>query len=790
MIPAPLPDHPGNVFLLGETVAVRFPDGPADTASRWRVFDDRGTTVAGGQWPAGQADPPRVDVGALDVGWYRAEALDAGGTPLAWTTAAVLPELRVPVPHDSPVCVDAATVWFARRYPDQQTNQRVFANLAALAGVNWIRDRLSWGELETAPGTLADETPYHSAATLQAEQALSVLQVFHHTPGWAVDRQLDGDAGGKRFARDLRHHYRFCQAMARTFRGRIRAWEPWNEANITAFGGHTIDEMCALQKASYLGFKAGDPDVTVCWNVYAGAGGERHTAGVLDNEAWAYFNTYNIHSYQSFDRYAEQFRTAREAACGRPIWITECGIRLDHETGPPWGDLSTADELRQARFVAKSYASSLFAGVDRHFFFILGNYLERGVQFGLLRHEHTPRPAYVALAALGRWLAGAHCLGRVPTAPEANVRIYAFSARPDGQEQDVLIAWADEGAEWPASAKVRPLSVVDYLGRKIGESTPSTLGPEAVFIVLAPRAARDLRLEPVPPASPVRPGVPSPVVLQLVMPHTATRLGSQAHAVRAGAETTLAVHAYNFSSERVSGTVKLEHGPAGWNVAPATLDVTVKPMERKRLELTVTPPRGGRELLSGVRLSLRGAFGTAGGPVVAFRLIADPVELTPGESRPISSAARAAAWSDNIVEGASMEREQAPDDGVLFDMQFADADPWGYPFVMLQEAEVPSQASDGIRLEVQVLEGTGNLRVQFVEECGAAYLAELAVDPEKRTPQRAVALFSSTKWGSYSKPDPNRKLDPTAIRKVMVGINAKRQSRVRFLVRNLEWVRY
>ena len=36
---------------------------------------------------------------------------------------------------------------------------------------------------------------------------------------------------------------------------------PWNEANIDHFGGHTIDEMCSLQKAAYLGFKSRDPGV-------------------------------------------------------------------------------------------------------------------------------------------------------------------------------------------------------------------------------------------------------------------------------------------------------------------------------------------------------------------------------------------------------------------------------------------------------------------------------------------------------------------------------------------------
>jgi hypothetical protein len=49
---------------------------------------------------------------------------------------------------------------------------------------------------------------------------------------------------------------------------------------------------------------------------------------------------------------------------------------------------------------------------SQHFHFILGHYHEpNGVQFGLLRRDLTPRPAYVALAAVGRLLAGARTLG-------------------------------------------------------------------------------------------------------------------------------------------------------------------------------------------------------------------------------------------------------------------------------------------------------------------------------------------------------------------------------------------
>jgi hypothetical protein len=153
---------------------------------------------------------------------------------------------------------------------------------------------------------------------------------------------------------------------------------------------------------------------------------------VLDNVAWPYFDTYDIHSYSPVESYAKEFATSRVGACGRPIWISECGIHV-HWNGEH-GDLSDAEEERQARFVPQSYATSLYAGVSRHFFFILGNYCEGKVQFGLLRHDLTPRRGYLALAATGRLLADARPLA----SDDRDVRVYAFRCHARRVPRDVI----------------------------------------------------------------------------------------------------------------------------------------------------------------------------------------------------------------------------------------------------------------------------------------------------------------------------------------------------------------
>ena len=110
---------------------------------------------------------------------------------------AVLARLKAPTPEDSPICCDIAMAWF---YHYGRGQMKEAASLAALAGLNWVRDRMSWGEIEPQRGEFAEDTRYDRSAEAQSGAGLRVLQVLHATPGWATDRELDGRSAGKRSA--------------------------------------------------------------------------------------------------------------------------------------------------------------------------------------------------------------------------------------------------------------------------------------------------------------------------------------------------------------------------------------------------------------------------------------------------------------------------------------------------------------------------------------------------------------------------------------------------------------
>lgn len=618
-------DHVGNVFLLGEPVSIPV---PTESVRRWRITDEMEREI--GQGDVAGAD--RIEPGELPVGWYRIGLLDSSGKEVEWTTAAVLAPLAVPTPQDSPICVDSATAWFAK---DDPAGQEHFSRLAALAGVNWVRDRMRWRDIQPAEDQWVADTTYDSSAAIQNCYGLKVLQVFHGTPRWAA---AQSDATG-RFPADLRYAYRFAKAMGQRFKGQVQAWEPWNEANVATFGGHTMDEICSYQKAAYLGFKASDPDVTVCWNATTAVPTERQTDGLLLNETWSYFDTYNIHTYDWADEYERLWTPTRRAACGKPLWITESDRGMKAEEASPTHDLSAVNGRLKAQYVTQSYVKSLHAGANRHFHFVLGQYGEGEVQFGLLRHDMTPRPGYVALAALGRLLAGARCLGRLPS-EASDLHVYGFRPRPDGRERDVLVAWteknvgwADRGRanrDWKLPKGIVPEGCFDYLGREISLADPVALTSAPIYLVLPEGQCDGLSLAR-PEESARRAEDACSVVLQCAMPKgTAKNIeripwaSEYDYQLEAGMPRRVPIYAYNFGSEAVRGTVRLESLPPGCRAEPTEREVEIEPMERVELPVRITITKDMTAEADDIWIRLRGEFGAGGRPVLAFRLVARP----------------------------------------------------------------------------------------------------------------------------------------------------------------------
>jgi hypothetical protein len=602
-IPHPLPSRPGNIFLAGEIVAVPAP--PAGDGDTWRAVDYEGRVVAEGRVSGGP-----IELGRLPVGYY--ELRRGAGKATNWLSIGVLEGLRAPTPRSSPVGTDVAMAWF---YPKDKMPS--VANLCALAGMNRVRDRLNWPELEPKKGEFLGTNRYDWSVQAQSAAGLQVLEVDHLSPPWA-------NPNTKRFPLDLRDAYNFYRTLAQRWRTEIEAFEPWNEADIPMFGGHTGSEMASLQKAAWLGLKAGNPRIIACLNVFA-LHPQAQLRDLQENEAWPYFDTFNLHHYEPFAAYPRLYADFRAVSAGRPLWVTECSLPVKWHGDERLQEPTPDDLLLQSERVAMTYACAIHEGAQAVFYFILPHFVEGQTQFGVLRPDLTPRPAFVALAAAGRLLADARPLGRLKAGNDS-IQGFLFRAKPDGRPADVLVTWSKSEASFELSQP--PKACFDHLGRQRGGTGKVlSLGRAPLYAVLA--AGTELQLAPAPAAPKKLPGKASPVVLQALLPEDRIVLEKSAYIIPAGPTASVPIYLYNFSAKPARGTlnasVSLQPSgsatPEPWG-AEMLHEVDVQPGERKELALRLAGVSTNGIECATIRVT--GEFGSAGKPVLSFRLVPSP----------------------------------------------------------------------------------------------------------------------------------------------------------------------
>ncbi len=594
-IPRPLPSHPGNIFLSGEEVSIT----PPGTNDVWRVVDYEGNPVASEHVKEG-----RVQLGKLPVGYY--EVISSGNGVTNRTTVGVLEPLRVPTSLTSPIGIDVAMAWF---FPKDA--MAAPANLCTLAGINRVRDRLLWPELEPKRGEWAAHSRYDDSIEAQLAAGLQILEVNHASPQWA-------NTNGMRFPLDLRDIYEFDKETARRWAGKIEAIEPWNEADIREFGGHTGSEMASLQKAAYFGLRAGNSNVIACMNVFA----IRRAATLKDfseNEAWPYFDTFNVHHYEPLQNYPSLYADYRAASGGRPMWVSECSVHVYWQGDEKLRELTPDDLRQQSERVTKTFVLGLYQGIQAMFYFMLPHYTEGPLQYGLLHQDLTPRPGYLALAAVGRLLADAKPIGRIPLRDNSG-QIYFFSTQTDGKPSEVAVIWSQREMNLPLWAN--PRVVYDHLGRvrAVGEGNNLVVNSIPAIVVFEPGTHPKL-LSPPKPAK-FLPGEPSPIVLQALLPQDVV-VDKSAYKVAAGRPKEVPIYLYNFGTEKATGRLSATVSP-GWE-ANIGSDADLAPGDRKGLTLTLT--KTGTNSWTDANVKITGDFGAQGRPLLSLHFVPETETL-------------------------------------------------------------------------------------------------------------------------------------------------------------------
>ena len=156
------------------------------------------------------------------------------------------------------------------------------------AGFGWVRVQLQWSEFEPSPGaynTGLYDTIVGAASAGGAKVLVSVVKA----PAWAAPSRPGA------LPEDTRAFGRTMRYLAARYRGKIQAWEIWNEQNLAGEVGGRVDVAPYFEtlKAGYGAVKAVDPGAVVLFGGLTPTGLTDPAVAIDDTAYLQAFYAYN-----------------------------------------------------------------------------------------------------------------------------------------------------------------------------------------------------------------------------------------------------------------------------------------------------------------------------------------------------------------------------------------------------------------------------------------------------------------------------------------------------------------
>lgn len=260
-----------------------------------------------------------------------------------------------------------------------------------------------WPDLEPQRGVY-QWSELDALVALAQQHGVEPILVLGLTPTWASARpeQVSDYGPGTSPAEpaDIRDWTNYVTAVATRYRGRIRAFEIWNEPNAQYFSG-SVQAIFRLTQAAHGVLKRIDPAIRVIspsflndsdyLNVFLGYGGGE------------YIDVLGYHFYTSpgppEDMVPSVLRVkkvlANHGIATMPIWNTEIG----------WQSNNFVDDDQRMGYVARTALVSWALGIDRFSWYAWDNH-DWCTLWMTERDDTTPAPAATAYTMIQRWLVG------------------------------------------------------------------------------------------------------------------------------------------------------------------------------------------------------------------------------------------------------------------------------------------------------------------------------------------------------------------------------------------------
>jgi tetratricopeptide (TPR) repeat protein len=314
-------------------------------------------------------------------------------------------------------------------------------------GFHWVKQQIRWADLEPSKGKIKwgeMDRLVNSCSTADIKILFSVVAA----PQWARPGSTDLSAEGP--PDDSQDLADFVGALAERYKGRVQAYEIWNEQNLhSEWGNESLDASRYVQllAAAYKAIKTKDPGAIVVSGALAPCGDnpplaiddlvyleQMYQAGLKNycDAVGVHPSGYNVPPDADWQTWSDPSATFRGPAdnhhhswafrgtmegsrnvmivygdSGKRLWPTEFGWasieNMAPEPAPGYEYARDNTEVEQAQFLVRAYQMGKNWGWVGVMFLGNLNYapvagaLDRKAAFGILYPDWSPRPAYAAL---------------------------------------------------------------------------------------------------------------------------------------------------------------------------------------------------------------------------------------------------------------------------------------------------------------------------------------------------------------------------------------------------------
>ncbi len=352
-------------------------------------------------------------------------------------------------------------------YGLQLDDSAIGSKQLAQAGFGWVRDEIRWSYVEQQKGVYQMPAFINENVDNAKKAGNKVLLILCYGNQFYDNKGLPTSAEG------LEAYAAYCRFVANYFKGRVDAYEIWNEPDLDVNTGNiatTGQQYAEVLKAGYQAVKSVDSTIPVigATTSYLTGAAESYFGQILSvSNIGNYMDAIGIHPYDQYGGYADENTTADNFTIARqymkqyglenkPLWVTEVGCITFENDIKGWKAYSKEEQA--VNLVRMGVMGKKDAQIEKLFYYghrDTTTSSEETGHFGVVEYDdYKARPAILALAAMNKLL---HDASYTQAYGDKNTN-YSFT-QFQNQSGDVAVIWKNS-----TKNNAPTLSVVDDKG--------------------------------------------------------------------------------------------------------------------------------------------------------------------------------------------------------------------------------------------------------------------------------------------------------------------------------------